>query len=115
MILLVSEMGELKANPNTQALGVVLESNLDKGKGPMASLIVKDGTLNVGDTIVSGVTSCKVKAMIDEFGKNIIKATPSMPISVVGFNEVPNAGDLFTTVDEKIIKRNRQRKKDKDT
>lgn len=104
MILLVSEMGELKANPNTQALGVVLESNLDKGKGPMASLIVKDGTLNVGDTIVSGVTSCKVKAMIDEFGKNIIKATPSMPISVVGFNEVPNAGDLFTTVDEKLSK-----------
>lgn len=104
MILLVAEMGELKANPNTQALGVILESNLDKGKGPMASLIVKDGTLNIGDTIVSGVTSCKVKAMIDEFGKNVDKATPSMPVSVIGFNEVPTAGDLFTTVDEKLSK-----------
>ncbi len=104
MILLVSEMCQLKANPKTDAIGVVLEARLDKGKGPMASLLIKDGTLNIGDTIVCGLTTCKVKAMIDDNGKNVKSATPSMAVSVVGFNEVPSAGDTFTEVDEKLSK-----------
>lgn len=103
-ILLVAEVQNLKANPNVHAMGTILESRLDKGKGAIASLIVRDGSLKVGDTIVSGTTICKVKAMIDENGKNVKVATPSMPVTVLGFSEVPDAGEAFTVVDEKLSK-----------
>ncbi len=103
-ILLVSEMGEFKANPDAQAMGTILEARLDKGRGAVASLIVRNGSLRVGDTLVSGTCICKVKAMIDENNKSVKVATPSMPVSVLGFSEVPTAGESFTVVDEKLSK-----------
>lgn len=104
MILLVADMADLKANPNSKAMGTVLEANLDKGKGAVASVLVNDGTLRVGDTIVAGVAICKIKAMIDDSGSNVKIATPSMPVSILGFDQVPKAGDEFTVVDEKLSK-----------
>ncbi len=103
-ILLVADVQGLKANPNIPAMGTVMEARLDKGRGPIASLIVRDGSLKVGDTIVCGTTLCKVKAMIDENNKQVKVATPSMPVTVLGFNEVPPAGETFTVVDEKLSK-----------
>ena len=103
-ILLVADVQGLKANPNIPAMGTVMEARLDKGRGPIASLIVRDGSLKVGDTIVCGTTLCKVKAMIDENNKQVKLATPSMPVTVLGFNEVPPAGETFTVVDEKLSK-----------
>lgn len=103
-ILLVAEMEELKANPNKPAMGTVLEARLDKGRGAIASLVVRDGSLKIGDTLVCGTCLCKVKAMIDENNKSLKVASPSTPVSVLGFNEVPNAGDSFTVVDEKLSK-----------
>jgi len=104
MILLVAEMQELKANADAPAMGTILEARLDKGRGAIASLIVRDGSLKIGDTLVSGTSLCKVKAMIDENNKSLKVAPPSTPISVLGFSEVPNAGDSFTVVDEKLSK-----------
>ena len=103
-ILLVADVQGLKANPNIAAMGTIMESRLDKGRGPIASLIVRDGSLKIGDTIVSGTSLCKVKAMIDEHNKQVKVATPSMPVTVLGFNEVPQAGEAFTAVDEKLSK-----------
>lgn len=103
-ILFVADMQNLKANPNVHAMGTILEARLDKGKGAVASLIVMDGSLHIGDTIVSGTSICKVKAMIDENNKQVKVATPSMPVTVLGFNEVPSAGETFTVVDEKLSK-----------
>lgn len=103
-ILLVAELQNLKANPNMPALGTIMEARLDKGKGAIASLIVKDGSLKIGDTIVSGTSLCKVKAMIDENNRQVKVAEPSMPVTVLGFNEVPDAGETFTVVDEKLSK-----------
>ncbi len=103
-ILLVAEMGEFKANPEANAMGTILEARLDKGRGAVASLIVRNGSLRVGDTLVSGTCICKVKAMIDENNKSVKVATPSTPVSVLGFSEVPTAGESFTVVDEKLSK-----------
>ena len=103
-ILLVADVQGLKANANVPAMGTIMEAKLDKGRGPIASLIVRDGSLHIGDTIVSGTTICKVKAMIDENNKQVKVATPSMPVTVLGFNEVPSAGETFTAVDEKLSK-----------
>ena len=103
-ILLVADVQGLKANPNIPAMGTIMEAKLDKGRGPIASLIVRDGSLHVGDTIVSGTSICKVKAMFDENNKSVKVATPSMPVTVLGFNEVPSAGETFTAVDEKLSK-----------
>lgn len=112
-ILLVAEMAELKANPNAPAMGTILESKLDKGRGVVASLIVRNGSLHIGDTLVSGTCICKVKAMIDENNKSIKVATPSMPVSVLGFSEVPIAGENFTVVDEKLSKEIVEERKNK--
>lgn len=103
-ILFVADIQNLKANPQVHAMGTILEARLDKGKGPVASLIVMDGSLHIGDTIVSGTSLCKVKAMIDENNRQVKVATPSMPVTVLGFNEVPPAGETFTVVDEKLSK-----------
>ena len=103
-ILLVADVQGLKANPNIPAMGTIMEARLDKGRGPIASLIVRDGSLKIGDTVVCGTTICKVKAMIDENNKPVKLATPSMPVTVLGFNEVPPAGETFTVVDEKLSK-----------
>jgi len=105
MILLVAEVGEFKANPNRAARGTVIEAELDKGRGPVATVLVQNGTLRVGDFIIAGVAYGKVRAMMDYTGRRVSKAGPSMPVEVLGFSEVPPAGELFNTVeDEKFGK-----------
>lgn len=104
MILLVAEMEDLKANPNKMATGTVIEAELDKNRGAVATVLVQNGTLRVGDSIMSGITFGKVKAMFDENGKAVKKAGPSTPVAVMGFNEVPNSGDAVYAVDESLSK-----------
>lgn len=103
-ILLVAEMEDLKANPNKMATGVVIEAELDKNRGPIATVLVQSGTLKVGDNIMSGLTFGKVKAMFDENGKSVKTASPSTPVAVLGFNDVPFSGDQVFAVDEKLSK-----------
>lgn len=105
MILLLSDLLELKANPNKRASGVVIESRLDKGMGSVATVLVQSGTLKVGDIVISGTSFGRVRALIDDKGRRVKKATPSIPVSVLGLSEVPNVGDKFYVVpDEKIAK-----------
>lgn len=104
MILLVAEMQELKANPNKMATGAVIEAELDKTRGPVATVLVQNGTLKIGDSIMSGITYGKVKAMFDENGKPVKKAPPSTPVAVMGFNDVPNSGDAVYAVEESLSK-----------
>ena len=104
MVLLVADMQELKSNPNSNALGMIIESKLDKGKGPIATVIVLNGTLKVGDTIISGVQAGKVRALINDKGVSVKKAGPSSPVSVLGLDGVPNVGDNLYVVDEKMSK-----------
>lgn len=103
-ILLVSEMSELKANPNKMATAVVIEAELDKNRGPVASVIVQNGTLHVGDSIMSGITYGKVRAMFNDQGKPIKSAPPSTPVEILGFNEVPVSGDEVYAVEETLSK-----------
>lgn len=95
MILLVSQMKELKANPNKKARGTIIEALLDKGRGPVATVLVQEGTLSIGDPIVAGGTYGKVRAMMDDKGNKVKVATPSMPVEILGLSEVPLAGDMF--------------------
>lgn len=105
VILLVAEMSELKANPNRLAAGVVIEAELDKGRGPVATVLVQKGTLRVGDIIVTGATYGKVRAMVDDKGHRIKEAGPSVPVEVLGLSAVPEAGEIFQVVeDEKLAK-----------
>ena len=102
MIDLVAELEEFNANPKPRASGVVIESQLDKGRGPIATVIVRRGTLKRGDALVSGTVAGRVRAMLDENGKQLKEATPSTPVLVMGWDNVPTAGDLFdVTEDEK--------------
>ncbi len=103
-ILLVAEMQELKANPNKMAVGVVIEAELDKNRGPVANIIVQNGTLHVGDSIMSGLTYGKVRAMFDDHGKAVKSAEPSKPVSILGLNEVPSSGDELYAVEETLSK-----------
>ena len=100
MILLQSEVLELKANPDKLARGVIIESRLDKGQGPIATVLIQEGTLTVGDPFVTGQIFGRVRAMLDDKGKKIKKAGPSHPVEVVGFPETPHAGELFVVVSE---------------
>ena len=100
MILLVAEMQELKANPNRNVLGTIIEAQLDKGKGPMATVLVQKGTLRLGDMIASGTSSGRIRAMFDDKGNNVKEAGPSIPVVVLGLSEVPNAGDLIYSFDD---------------
>ena len=104
MVTLVADMQELKSDPTAHALGMIIESKLDRGKGPIATLIVLNGTLKVGDTIISGMHAGKVRAIIDDKGNSIRKAGPSSPVSVLGLDGVPNVGDNLYAVDEKMSK-----------
>jgi len=104
MILLVADMNDYKANPSKEAQGVVIDAKLDKAKGPTVTVIVQSGTLKVGDTLLAGTTYGKVRSMTDENGKPVKKATPSMPVSVLGFSEVPKAGDAAYVVDAQLTK-----------
>lgn len=113
MVLLVAEMQELKANPNRNAVGSIIEAELDKGKGPLATVLVQKGTLKVGDMVVSGTASGRIRAMIDDKGNNVKKAGPSIPVVILGLSEVPNAGDFIYAVDdEKTARAQATKKKD---
>lgn len=105
MIQLVAEMQELKANPNRRAIGTVIEAKLDKGKGPMATVLVQKGTLKFGDSVVSGITSGRIRAMTDDKNKNIKKAGPSMPAVILGLADVPNSGDVIYAVEDDKVAR----------
>ena len=95
MVLLDAEMLELKANPNRNGRGVILEAQLDRGRGPVATALVQKGTLHIGDNITAGTCFGKIRAMVDDKGRKIKKAGPSVPVEILGFNDVPNAGDTF--------------------
>jgi translation initiation factor IF-2 len=99
-ILVVAELEELVANPEGRARGVVLEANLDPGKGPVATVIVQSGTLRTGDPVVAGAAWGRVKALLDENGENVKEATPSTPVQILGFDSVPSAGDEFRVTDK---------------
>ncbi len=105
MILLQAEIMELKANPNRPAVGTIIESRLDKGRGPVATLIVQNGTLRIGEAFVAGTTYGKVRALIDDTGKRVNEAPPSTPVEVIGFEEVPQAGDVFNVVEDEKVAR----------
>ena len=104
MILLVAEVQELKANANREARGVVIEARLDKGRGPVASVLVQNGTLHIGDFIIAGTACGKVRAMINDRGEKVKKAGPSMPVEILGLADVPEAGDELAALDEKLAK-----------
>jgi translation initiation factor IF-2 len=96
---LVAEIGELKADPHGKAEGVIIESRLDKGRGPVATVLVRTGTLKVGDIFVSGPTSGRIRALFDDKGKKVNSAPPSMPVEVLGFQDVPNPGNMLKVVE----------------
>jgi len=98
MILLVAEMAELKANPSAPARGTVVEAKLEKGRGPVATLLIQKGTLKVGDHLVCGSIYGKVRALINDKGQKLKKATPSTPVEVLGFSDIPEAGDIFQVI-----------------
>ena len=100
MVLLVAEMKELKANPDRPGKGTVIEAQLDKGRGPVATLLVQNGTVRVGDIIVAGTTVGRVRAMIDDKGKSIKKAGPCVPVEILGLSDVPEGGDVFHVVND---------------
>ncbi len=105
MVLLAADMLELRANPNKQAKGTVIEAKLDKDKGPTATILVQRGTLNIGDSIVTGTIVGRIRAMVDDKGHKIKKAGPSTPVEILGLPEVPEAGEIFYAItDEKIAK-----------
>ena len=104
MILLVAEMQDLKANPDIPAHGTIIEAQLDKGRGPVATVLIEKGTLRIGDTIIAGTSYGKVRAMINDRGEKVKKATPSTPVEVLGLNDVPMAGDILDATDERIAR-----------
>ncbi|MCR5793625.1 MAG: translation initiation factor IF-2 [Lachnospiraceae bacterium] len=106
MILLTAEVCELKANPNRKARGIVIEAQLDKGRGSVATILVQKGTLHVGDNIVIGSSFGKVRAMIDDKGRQVKEATPSTPVEILGLNAVPDAGEVFLVTDSEKEARN---------
>ncbi|MGY0372073.1 translation initiation factor IF-2 [Clostridium sp. JNZ J1-5] len=106
MVVLTSEMEELKADSNRKAKGTVIEARLDKGREPVASLLVQNGTLRVGDSIIVGSTYGRIRAMFDDKGKNIKVAGPSIPVEILGLSEVPDAGDRFNVVKDEKTARN---------
>ena len=113
-ILLVAEMQELKANPDRRAKGIVIEARLDKGRGPVASLLVQNGTLNAGDIIVAGTSVGRVRVMTNENGIQLKQAGPSVPVEITGLAETPNAGDIFDAVsDERLARQLVEQRKQK--
>lgn len=117
-ILLVADVQDLKANPKAEASGVVIEANLDKGKGPVATLLVQNGTLRIGNCVVVGTACGRVRALLSDSGEKIQKAEPSTPVEILGLTEVPQAGDRFEVVkNEKemkaIIEKRREKERDK--
>ena len=112
-LLLVTEIKDLKANPDKRATGTVLEAKLDKGRGPVATVLVSNGTLYVGDSLIAGSATGKIRAMFDDKGRKVKSAGPSMPVEVLGFSEVPQAGDYVYVADEKLVKKAAEERKTK--
>ena len=112
-LILIAEMKDLLANPEKEARGIIIEARLDKGKGPVATVLVQNGTLHTGDNIISGLTMGKVRAMIDDTGKTVKQAGPSMAVNVLGFEEVPNSGDSIYAVSQALMKQVLSERKDK--
>ncbi len=104
-VLMVAEMKELKANPNRRAKGIVIEAKLDKGRGPVATILVQNGTLKAGDTIIAGTAVGRVRAMKDDKGNSVNTAGPSVPVEIIGLAEVPTAGDEFNAVEDERMAR----------
>lgn len=100
MVTLVADMKELKANPNRNAKGTVIEAQLDKGRGPVATVLVQNGTLKTGDIVVAGTATGRVRAMVDDRGNQVKKAGPSVPVEIIGLSEVPEGGDILYAVDD---------------
>ncbi len=115
MVLLTAEVADLKANPNRKAHGTVIEAKLDKGRGPVATLLVQNGTLHSGDTVIAGTAVGRVRAMTDDDGRRIQSAGPAVPVEIIGLAEVPGAGDIFDAVDdEKMARELVSQRKDKE-
>ncbi len=104
-VLLVAEVKELKANPNRRAKGLVIEAKLDKGRGPVATVLVQNGTLHNGDIVIAGTAVGRVRAMTDDKGRNVKSAAPSVPVEIIGLAEVPNSGDEFNAVEDERMAR----------
>ncbi len=113
-VLLVAEVRDLKANPAKRARGTIVEAKLDKGRGPVATVLVQNGTLRVGDNVVAGTAVGKIRAMFNDKNKSVKEAGPSIPVEVLGFSEVPNAGDMLNAVDEKLAKQVADERKEKE-
>ena len=113
MVLLVADMKELKANPDRAAKGTVVEARLDKGRGPIATMLVQNGTLRVGDILVAGTTVGRVRAMTDDKGRKVKEAGPSVPVEITGLDDVPTGGDIFNAVsDERLARELVQQRRD---
>ena len=113
-VLLVADMKELKANPNRRAKGLVIEAKLDKGRGPVATVLVQNGTLNAGDIVIAGTAVGRVRAMTDDKGRTVKTAGPSVPVEIIGLAEVPEAGDEFAAVeDERMARELAEQRRDK--
>lgn len=104
-VLIVAEMKDLKANPNRRAKGIVIEAKLDKGRGPVATVLVQNGTLHNGDTIIAGTAVGRVRAMKDDKGANVVEAGPSVPVEIIGLSDVPTSGDEFNAVEDERMAR----------
>ena len=117
-IILTADVLELKANPDRMAKGAIIEAKLDKGKGPMATVLIQNGTLHTGDNLVAGTITGRVRAMLDDKGRNVKEAGPSMAVSILGLEEVPNAGDLLFAVEQdklsKLVAEERRNKERED-
>ncbi|BCV21134.1 translation initiation factor IF-2 [Moorella sp. Hama-1] len=105
MVLLTADVAELKANPDRPARGIVIEAQLDRGRGPVATMLVQKGTLKVGDNLVAGAASGRVRAMVDDRGERVNSAPPSTPVEVLGLSELPEAGDIFQVVEDEKLAR----------
>ncbi len=117
MVILVADMRDLKANPNRKAKGTVIEAKLDKGRGPVASILVQNGTLRIGDTVVAGTAVGHIRAMLDDKGRQVKKAGPSVPVEILGLDEVPEGGDLFYAVENErmaksVVEKRKQKAKE---
>ena len=113
-VLIVAEMKDLKANPNRRAKGIVIEAKLDKGRGPVATVLVQNGTLHAGDTIIAGTAVGRIRAMRDENGRSISVAGPSVPVEIIGLADVPTSGDEFNAVeDERMARELAEKRKEK--
>ncbi len=113
MILLVADVQQLRANPDRRARGIIIEAKLDKGRGPVATVLVQNGTLRVGDTIVAGMAYGRIRAMVNERGERMKEAGPSTPVEVIGFGDVPDAGEEMNAVDERLSRQVVEERRDK--